>query len=79
MDDLRDFFDDPGYGTQTDGRHFRMESEPGRARSSVAERNRVGPNAAEWSRQRLAKGMRGLYFRFDAMFQRGNAICATFF
>jgi len=46
------FFDAPGYGTQTDGRHFRLESEPGRGRSSGAERNRAGPNGAEWSRQR---------------------------
>jgi len=47
MDDLRSFFfDAPGYGTQTDRRHFRLESEPGRGRSSGAERNRVGPNGA---------------------------------
>jgi len=32
------FFDAPGYGTQTVGRHFRLESEPGRARSSGADR-----------------------------------------
>jgi len=57
------FFDAPGYGTQTDGRHFRLESEPGRARSSGDERIRVGPT------ERLARGMRGLYFRLDAMFQ----------
>jgi len=50
------FFDAPGYGTQTVGRHFRLESEPGRARSSGAERNRVGPNGAEWSRQRDWRG-----------------------
>jgi len=73
MDDLREFFDDPGYGTQTNGRLCRLESEPGRARSSGAEKNRVGPNGAEWSRQRLARaGMRGLYFRLDAMFQPGS-------
>jgi len=42
------FFDAPGYGTQKDGRsHFRLESEPGRGRSSGAERNRVGPNGAD--------------------------------
>ena len=41
------FFDAPGYGTQTDGRHFRLESESGRARSSGAERNRVEPNGAD--------------------------------
>jgi len=69
----RVFFDAPGYGTQTDGRHFRLECEPGRARSSGAERNREGPKGAEWSRveptERLAWGMRGRYFRLDAMFQ----------
>jgi len=41
------FFDAPGYGTQKDGRHFRLESKPGRGRSSGAERNRVGPNGAD--------------------------------
>jgi len=51
-----EFPDAPGYGTQTDGRHFRLESEPGRARSSGAERRRVGPNGAEWSRQRDWRG-----------------------
>jgi len=64
------FFDAPGYGTQTVGRHFRLESEPGRARASGAERNRVGPNGADQEpTERLARGMRGLYFRLDAMFQ----------
>jgi len=33
------FCDAPGYGTQTDGRHFRLESEPGRGRSSGANRD----------------------------------------
>ena len=37
------FFDAPGYGPQTDRRYFRLESEPGRGRSSGAERNRVEP------------------------------------
>jgi len=50
------FFDAPGYGTQTDQRHFRLECEPGRGRSSGAERNRVGPNGADWSQLRDWQG-----------------------
>ena len=59
------FFDAPGYGTQTDRRHFRLESEPGRAEPKGTEWGRMEPSGA--NRETGEGDERAI--RFDAMFQ----------